>query len=97
MIFLKKKYSRARRDYWEHLNPSTGRPYSAALSKPDNWGVTKGSEELKQVAERNENTILTSTCVISLFFPTQHTEETTDKELAEVQCKNGGSGSPPPR
>ena len=33
---------RAHRDYWEKLNPSTGRPFSAALSKPDAWGVTKG-------------------------------------------------------
>ena len=30
------------------MNPSTGRPYSAGMSKPDNWGVTKGCEILKQ-------------------------------------------------
>lgn len=44
--------ARARRDYWENLNPSSGRPYSSALSKPDNWGVTAGSEELKQKTEQ---------------------------------------------
>jgi betaine-homocysteine S-methyltransferase len=43
--------ARAHRDYWEKLTPSTGRPFSAALSKPDNWGVTKGDEILKQQTE----------------------------------------------
>ena len=42
---------RAHRDYWEKLNPSTGRPFSAALSKPDAWGVTKGDDILKQQTE----------------------------------------------
>ncbi|XP_035214876.1 betaine--homocysteine S-methyltransferase 1-like [Stegodyphus dumicola] len=42
--------ARARKSYWENLNPSTGRPYSSAFSKPDNWGVA-GSEELKQKPE----------------------------------------------
>jgi len=40
--------ARAHRDYWEKLNPSTGRPFSASLSKPDAWGVTKGDDILKQ-------------------------------------------------
>jgi len=40
--------ARANKDYWNKLNPSTGRPYSAGMSKPDNWGVTKGSDILKQ-------------------------------------------------
>ncbi|GIX73065.1 betaine--homocysteine S-methyltransferase 1 [Caerostris extrusa] len=43
--------ARARRSYWEGLNPATGRPHSAAFSHPDNWGVTAGSEDLKQQAE----------------------------------------------
>lgn len=43
--------TRARKDYWQNLNPATGRPHSAAFSKPDNWGVTAGSEDLKQKAE----------------------------------------------
>ena len=30
------------------MNPSTGRPFSAGMSKPDNWGVTKGCDILKQ-------------------------------------------------
>ena len=42
---------RAHRDYWENLKPSTGRPYSAALSKPDAWGVTKGDDILQQQKE----------------------------------------------
>merc|ERR1712156_926090 len=40
--------ARANKDYWNKLNPSTGRPYSAGMSKPDNWGVTKGMDILKQ-------------------------------------------------
>ncbi|XP_076333428.1 betaine--homocysteine S-methyltransferase 1-like [Tachypleus tridentatus] len=43
--------ARARRTYWEKINPSSGRPYSASSSKPDNWGVTAGSKELKQHSE----------------------------------------------
>ncbi|XP_015922930.1 betaine--homocysteine S-methyltransferase 1 [Parasteatoda tepidariorum] len=43
--------ARARRDYWENLKPATGRPYCTAFSCPDNWGVTAGSEDLKQKAE----------------------------------------------
>ena len=44
-------FCRAHRDYWAKLNPSTGRPFSASMSKPDNWGVTKGNEILKQKKE----------------------------------------------
>jgi len=43
--------ARARRDYWESLCPCTGRPYSASLAKPDNWGVSRGDELLKQHKE----------------------------------------------
>jgi len=43
--------ARARKDYWEHLCPCTGRPYSASLAKPDEWGVTRGDELLKQHKE----------------------------------------------
>lgn len=43
--------ARARRSYWENLNPSTGRPHSSSFSKPDDWGVTAGSEDLKQKIE----------------------------------------------
>uniref|UniRef100_A0A1I8FD41 Hcy-binding domain-containing protein n=1 Tax=Macrostomum lignano TaxID=282301 RepID=A0A1I8FD41_9PLAT len=39
------------REYWENLNPASGRPYSSsAMSKPDNWGVTRGNEMLVQHA-----------------------------------------------
>jgi len=31
---------RAKRQYWEDLEPASGRPYSAPFSHPDNWGVT---------------------------------------------------------
>jgi len=40
--------ARASRQYWRDLEPSTGRPYSKALSRPDNWGVTQGDEEMTQ-------------------------------------------------
>merc|ERR1719435_852765 len=43
--------ARARRDYWEHMKPASGRPYCPALSQPDNWGVTKGDEILIQQTE----------------------------------------------
>lgn len=32
--------ARAKREYWEKLCPCTGRPFSAALAVPDQWGVT---------------------------------------------------------
>lgn len=38
----------ARREYWENLKPSSGRPFCASLSTPDQWGVTAGDEKLKQ-------------------------------------------------
>lgn len=40
--------ARARREFWENLKPASGRPYCSAMSKPDNWGDTAGSELLKQ-------------------------------------------------
>jgi len=40
--------ARAGRDYWENIKPSSGRPYCAAMSKPDAWGVTAGHSDLKQ-------------------------------------------------
>lgn len=40
--------ARASRQYWENLKPSSGRPLSSSMSKPDNWGVTAGDEILKQ-------------------------------------------------
>lgn len=43
--------ARAHRDYWEKLNPSSGRPFAASFSSPDGWGVTKGDELLKQQAD----------------------------------------------
>lgn len=43
--------ARARKDYWENLVPATGHPFSATLSRPDNWGVTAGDSSLKQQAK----------------------------------------------
>ncbi|CAM9499990.1 unnamed protein product [Lampetra planeri] len=40
--------ARARKDYWEKLEPSTGRPFSCACSHPDSWGITKGHADLVQ-------------------------------------------------
>lgn len=40
--------ARATRDFWERINPSSGRPFSAALSIPDGWGVTAGHNDLIQ-------------------------------------------------
>lgn len=42
---------RARRDYWEHLLPASGRPKCASLSTPEGWGVTKGHADLLQHKE----------------------------------------------
>jgi len=46
--------ARAGRDYWENLNPGTGRPYSSSLSKCDQWGITAGHELLHQHEEKTE-------------------------------------------
>ncbi|NXD74562.1 BHMT1 methyltransferase, partial [Eolophus roseicapillus] len=43
--------ARARKEYWENLKPASGRPYCPSMSKPDGWGVTKGSRELMQQKE----------------------------------------------
>lgn len=40
--------ARASKDYWSALKPSTGRPFSGSFSKPAEWGVTQGSDALKQ-------------------------------------------------
>ena len=39
---------RAKKEYWEKIVPSTGRPDSVAFSKPDEWKVTAGDAELLQ-------------------------------------------------
>jgi len=44
--------ARANRNYWERLNPASGRPYCASMSKPDEWGVTAGHDVLKQHTDR---------------------------------------------
>lgn len=42
---------RARKEYWENLRIASGRPYNPAMSKPDAWGVTKGTSMLMQQKE----------------------------------------------
>lgn len=39
---------RAGKKYWQSLKPSSGRPFSSAMSKPDCWGVTAGDKILMQ-------------------------------------------------
>jgi betaine-homocysteine S-methyltransferase len=43
--------ARASKKYWEELKPASGRPFSASLSKSDNWGITAGHKHLKQQKE----------------------------------------------
>merc|ERR1712183_651433 len=43
--------ARARQQYWQDIKPASGRPYCAAMSSSDRWGVTKGDEALKQKVE----------------------------------------------
>uniref|UniRef100_A0A3B5MJD9 Betaine-homocysteine methyltransferase n=1 Tax=Xiphophorus couchianus TaxID=32473 RepID=A0A3B5MJD9_9TELE len=43
--------ARARREYWEKLQPASGRPFCPSMSKPDSWGVTKGHADLMQQKE----------------------------------------------
>ncbi|XP_069794413.1 betaine--homocysteine S-methyltransferase 1 isoform X2 [Narcine bancroftii] len=50
--------ARAQQTYWENLVPGTGRPYSASFSKPDNWGTTKGDEDLIQQVEATSDSQL---------------------------------------
>jgi len=40
--------ARANREYWENLNPASGRPMSASVSTPDQWNVIAGDEAMKQ-------------------------------------------------
>ncbi|WP_395239368.1 hypothetical protein, partial [Salmonella sp. s54412] len=53
LVYHTKPWVRARasRDYWLHLKPASGRPYSPALSKPNEWEVTRGHELFKQHAD----------------------------------------------
>merc|ERR550519_1423196 len=43
--------ARARKDYWEKIQPASGRPFCPSMSKPDNWGFTQGDKELVQQTE----------------------------------------------
>nr|XP_025748314.1 betaine--homocysteine S-methyltransferase 1 [Callorhinus ursinus]XP_025748447.1 betaine--homocysteine S-methyltransferase 1 [Callorhinus ursinus] len=47
----RKQPARARKEYWENLRIASGRPYNPSMSKPDAWGVTKGTAELMQQKE----------------------------------------------
>ncbi len=39
------------KDYWNCLEPASGRPYSPALSEPNEWGITQGHNMLTQHKE----------------------------------------------
>uniref|UniRef100_UPI00358F3C56 betaine--homocysteine S-methyltransferase 1-like n=1 Tax=Myxine glutinosa TaxID=7769 RepID=UPI00358F3C56 len=43
--------ARAQKEYWEKLQPASGRPYSTSYSKPAAWGVTQGHKDLTQQKE----------------------------------------------
>uniref|UniRef100_F7DS96 Betaine--homocysteine S-methyltransferase n=1 Tax=Ornithorhynchus anatinus TaxID=9258 RepID=F7DS96_ORNAN len=43
--------ARARKEYWQNLPLASGRPYCPSMSRPDAWGVTKGTAELMQQKE----------------------------------------------
>ena len=47
-------FSRACREHWEKLEPATGRPLSAAMSKPDEWQYTLEGKGLMQ--QKHETT-----------------------------------------
>lgn len=47
--------ARARRDYWETICPSSGRPFSSSMSKPDGWGVTQGDTDLVQQTDATKD------------------------------------------
>lgn len=40
--------ARASKEYWQKLAPASGRPLCPSLSKPDQWGVTQGDDQLVQ-------------------------------------------------
>jgi len=44
--------ARATKEHWTSIKPSSGRPMSAALSRPDAWGVTAGDDKLWQQETR---------------------------------------------
>lgn len=43
--------ARASKEYWENLQPASGRPLCSAYSTPAQWGVTAGDVMLKQKTE----------------------------------------------
>jgi len=47
--------ARASKGYWSTINPASGRPSSASISKVEAWRVTQGDTELKQQQAREEN------------------------------------------
>merc|ERR1711879_708048 len=57
--------ARASKGYWSSHVPATGRPQSAAMTQVDAWGVTQGSEELKQQQIRDENVTRTAKTLTS--------------------------------
>lgn len=55
--------ARANKEYWVNLKPASGRPFCPSLSKPDQWGITQGDQDLQQHQEatsQEEVTAITS-------------------------------------
>jgi len=52
--------ARASKGYWSSIKPASGRPASPSISQVEAWGVTQGSEELKQQQVREENVARTA-------------------------------------
>jgi len=40
--------ARAYKEYWQNLKPSSGRPFCASMSCPDQWGVVAGDQTFQQ-------------------------------------------------
>ncbi len=53
-------FCRARKDYWQHIKPASGRALCAAHATPDNWGVTQGDDILKQKKQQTSDDELKS-------------------------------------
>ena len=62
-------FHRSTKEYWENLCPCTGRPYSASMVKPNNWGVHHGGKE--HLKQHNETTTMDSMKMLyyTKFYP----------------------------
>lgn len=49
---------RANQEWWEDLIPATGRPSSHAVSKPADWGITRGESLMAQQTQPTHKSTL---------------------------------------